>query len=102
MKSQIMDGKITENLGFKSSLWKAKLILPFLFSFSNSSKKICISLFLTIFEYQGWVKILMITLISNKKSLNPNIYFSPHTISDVCSTDWQKKDSAFLSSLAFL
>jgi hypothetical protein len=25
-----------------------------------------------------------------------------YTISDVCSTDWQKKDSAFLSSVAFL
>ena len=24
------------------------------------------------------------------------------TISDVCSTDWEKKDSAFLSSVAFL
>ena len=29
-------------------------------------------------------------------------YTKNTTISDVCSTDWQKKDSAFLSSVAFL
>jgi hypothetical protein len=36
MKIQIMGGKITENLGFKSPLWKANLFCPFFFSFSNS------------------------------------------------------------------
>jgi hypothetical protein len=39
MKIQIMRGKITENLGFKSPLRKVKKFSPFFFSFSNSSHK---------------------------------------------------------------
>ena len=51
MKIQIMGGKITENLGFESLLWKVKnCFVLFLFIFKFSVKKNCISLFLTIFE----------------------------------------------------
>ena len=51
MKIQIMDGKITENVGFKSLLRKVKKFLSFFsFSFSNCPKN-CISLILTIFEF---------------------------------------------------
>ena len=39
MKIQIMGRKVTENLGFKSSLWKVNFFLSFFFSFSNSSHK---------------------------------------------------------------
>ena len=52
MKIQIMGGKITENLGFESLLWKVKnYFVLFLIIFKFSVKKNCISLFLTIFEY---------------------------------------------------
>ena len=48
MKIQIMDGKITENLGFKSLFRKVKKFLSFfLFSFQILHKK-CISFFLTL------------------------------------------------------
>jgi len=51
IKIQIMNRKITENLGFKSPLRKVKEFLSFfLFNFKFSIKH-CISLFLTIFEY---------------------------------------------------
>ena len=39
MKIQIMGGKITVNLGFKSPLQKVKKFCSFFFSFSNSSHK---------------------------------------------------------------
>ena len=39
MKIQIVSGKITENLGFKSQLRKVKIFCSFFFSFSNSSHK---------------------------------------------------------------
>ena len=51
MKIQIMGGKITENLGFKSLLRKVIFfVLFFLFIFKFSIKN-CISLYLTTFEY---------------------------------------------------
>ena len=51
MKIQIIDGKITENLGFESPLRKVKTFsVLFLFIFKFSIKN-CISLYLTIFEY---------------------------------------------------
>ena len=51
MKTQIMGGKITENLGFKSPLRKVKIFCPFFLFIFQFSIKNCISLFLTIFEY---------------------------------------------------
>jgi hypothetical protein len=51
MKIQIMGGKITENLGFKSLLRKVKIFLSFFLFIFKFSIKNCISLFLTIFEY---------------------------------------------------
>ena len=51
MKIQIMAGKITENLGFKSPLLKVKIFLFFFFSFSNSSHAKKISFILTTFWY---------------------------------------------------
>ena len=51
MKIQIMGGKITENLRFKSPLRKVKIGLSFFLFIFKFSIKNCISLFLTIFEY---------------------------------------------------
>ena len=47
MKIQIMGGKITENLGFKSPLRKVKIFLSFFLFIFKFSIKNCISLFLT-------------------------------------------------------
>ena len=61
----------------------------------------------TIFSQNGpgWKKFV----ISSENSFHfvscqgcKNSNFFSATISDVCSTDWQKKVSAFLSSIAFL
>ena len=51
MKIQIIGGKITENLGFKSPLRKVKNFLSFFLFIFKFSIKNCISVFLTIFEY---------------------------------------------------
>ena len=51
MKIQIMGGTITENLGFKSPLWKVKFFLSFFLFIFKFSIKNCVSLFLIIFEY---------------------------------------------------
>ena len=40
MKIQILGGKNTETLGFKSPLRKVKIFCPFFFSSSNSSTKV--------------------------------------------------------------
>ena len=50
MKIQIMGGKITENLGFKSPLWKVKTFLFF---------------FLSIFKFftQNWVSLILTTFL---------------------------------------
>ena len=50
MKIQIMGGKITENLGFKSPLRKVKIFCSFFFSFSNSSHKSGYLLFKSLFD----------------------------------------------------
>ena len=50
MKIQIMDGKITENMPFKSEAESQKIFILFSFHFLIFHKN-CISLFLTIFEY---------------------------------------------------
>ena len=51
MKIQIMSGKITENLGFKSPLRKVKKFLFFFLFIFKFSKKNYISLSEIIFEY---------------------------------------------------
>ena len=48
MKIRIMDGKITENLGFKSPLWKVQFFFLFIFKFFT----------------QNWVSLNLTTLIS--------------------------------------
>jgi hypothetical protein len=51
MKIQIMGGKITENLGFKSPQWKVKNILLFFLFFFKFFAKNLVSLILTTFSY---------------------------------------------------
>ena len=43
------------------------------------------------------IDIVSLDHVENKVLIWNNYY----TISNVCGTDWQKKDSAFLSSIAF-
>ena len=61
MKIQIMGGKITENLGFKSPLRKIKKCYVFFLFIFKFSIRNCISLFLAIFEYL----VLQIILLFN-------------------------------------
>ena len=55
---------------------------------------------------EGGLSICLLSLLKNfmrDKPVNNTLESGvnvPLTISDICSTDWQKKDSAFLSSIA--
>ena len=51
MKIQIIGGKITENLGFKSPLRKVKFFCPFFLFILKFSIKNCISLILRLYLY---------------------------------------------------
>ena len=64
-------------------------------------------------DFEGQAALLSskaVESVAKKSAMSTGLHAGPvehkgggqETISDICSTDWQKKDSAFLSSVAFL